>query len=287
MYLLFNLSMKVTSYIAITSILLGSSTAFAVKNTSPLSFSYDEYEVSAYSKKNAVVNWNSEDGIKRLNNSKYKDDFYRLAHHVKYQEHPATCGIATAVSVLGAIYEQKGIKMPLVASYPISINGETVGLEYKTWNEDVFFNDSTDKIVDRRSVMMKYPRDVKNGKFMGGIDMSELAKMLKIHNVSSKITEVKEVTSDGIEKFRNIVKSVVMSKEKFVIANYNRGYQSMEMGGHYSPIAAYDQESDSILILDVAGHKNPWIWVSVEDFYKSMNSKNYAGTNYRGYMIVQ
>lgn len=273
--------------VAVASVALGYSSAFAAKNTNPLTFSYDEYAESAYSKKLAVVNWDSEEGIAMLDRSKYKGDFYRLAHHIRYQEQPSTCGIAAAVSVLGAIYEQQGKKMPMVTSWAIPFNGKVVGLEYRTWNESNFFNEATDKIVDRRAIIMRYPHDVKTGAFMGGIDMHELAKMLKVHNVSVNLVEVKDTDQDSVEKFRNTVKKVVMNKDQFLIANYHRGYQGIEMGGHYSPIAAYDQEGDNILLLDVAGHKNPWIWVSLEDFYKSMNSKNYAGTQYRGYMILE
>jgi hypothetical protein len=58
----------------------------------------------------------------------------------------------------------------------------------------------------------------------------------------------------------------------------------MNSGGHISPIGAYDQKTDSILVLDVASSKRPWIWVNVYDFYFGMHQKD--GENYRGYLIV-
>ncbi len=273
--------------IFVLSAITFATSAMAQVNTNPLTFSYDQYAPSSYSKKVEVINWNSEEGIKRLERSKFKADFFRLAHHVRSQEEPSTCAIATAVTVTRAIYELQDKKMPLVKSIPINFNGTTVGLEYRTIDEKTFYNEATDKIVDRRAIVMQYPKDAKTGAFMGGVDMEELAKMLKVHGVKAKVTHVATSTNENVDSFRKIVKEVVNDKERFLIANYFRGYQGIEMGGHFSPIAAYDEASDSILILDIAGHKNPWIWVSIADFHKSMNSKNYAGTEFRGYMVLR
>jgi hypothetical protein len=161
-----------------------------------------------------------------------------------------------------------------------------LALEYRMLNEDNFFNDATDKIVDRRAVKMMYYHDVKNKQFMGGIDMEELVKMFKVHGVKANATQVKQVTDAGINSFRDLVKKVVNSKDQFIIANFNRSYQNIIVGGHYSPIAGYDQDSDSVLLLDVAAHKNVWIWVKLEDFYRSMNSSTYSGKDHRGYILV-
>lgn len=283
--------MKRFSIIAFSAISIASSAVSTLANaqvsTNPLTFSYDQYAPSSYSKKVEVINWNSEEGVKRLERSKFKADFFKLAHHVRAQEEPSTCAIATAVTVTRAIYELQDKKMPLIKSIPLNFNGKTVALEYRTIDETTFYNEATDAIVDRRAIVMQYPKDAKTGTFMGGVDMKELAQMLKVHGVKSTVTHVATSTKADVDAFRKVVKEVVNDKSRFLIANYFRGYQGIEMGGHFSPIAAYDEESDSILILDIAGHKNPWIWVSITDFHKSMNSKNYAGTDFRGYMVLR
>ena len=249
------------------------------------SFNHGSYEASPFSGKVSVFNWNSDEGIKRLERSKFKGDFYRLAHNFRPQEFPSTCGVATAVSVITAIYELNNKEMPLVLSVPIKIGEKTYGLDYKIFNETNFLNESTDKVIDRRSIKMQ-ARHNKTGEFTGGIDMEELKNVLSTYGVKANVNQVKEFSEKGVVAFRSLVKDVVNSKDKFVIANFNRAYQNIFIGGHFSPIVAFDEESDSVLVLDVAAHKNPWIWVGLSEFYHSMNSSTYSGKDYRGYMVI-
>ncbi len=263
------------------------SSSFALANdtiTKSLTFHYDSYPESAYSKKVAVVNWNSSEGISRLESSKYKGDFYRLAHHFKPQINPAACGQGAATAVLSAIYELNHKAFPVIEEWPISINDKKYPLQYRLINETNFFNEKTDKILDRRAISMKITK--KDGSFGGGIDIDELQKMLKIHGVKSKLVNVKEYSESNLSNFRDLVKKVVNSDKEFLVLNYDHSYKGL-MGGHFSPVAAYDENSDSILMLDVAAHRNPWIWINLSDIYHAMNTKNYAQTDYRGYLIIE
>ena len=56
------------------------------------------------------------------------------------------------------------------------------------------------------------------------------------------------------------------------------------MKGHFSPLGAYDVESDSVLVMDVAGFKNGWYWVPVKDLYAAMNTLD--GSVYRGWLVI-
>ncbi len=260
--------------------------AFAADNetlTKSFTFHYDKYPASAYSKQVAVINWDSEEGIARLERTKFKGDFYRLAHHYKPQINPAACGQAAATLVLSAIYELNQIPFPVIEEWPITIADKKYPLQYRLINETNFFNETTDKVLDRRSISMKITK--KDGTFGGGLDIDELQKMLKIHAVKSKLVNVDKFSDDKLSEFRSLVKEVVNSPKDFLVLNYDHSYKGL-MGGHFSPVAAYDEQSDSVLILDVAGHRNPWIWVNLSDIYHAMNTKNYAQTAYRGYLVV-
>ena len=260
--------------------------AFAAENetlTKSFTFHYDKYPASAYSKEVAVINWDSEEGIARLERSKFKGDFYRLAHHYKPQINPAACGQAAATIVLSAIYELNHTPFPVIEEWPITIADKKYPLQYRLINETNFFNETTDKVLDRRSISMKITK--KDGTFGGGLDIDELQKMLKIQGVKSKMVNVEKFSDEKLLGFRNLVKEAVNSENEFLLLNYDHSYKGL-MGGHFSPVAAYDEQSDSILILDVAGHRNPWIWVNLSDIYHAMNTKNYAQTAYRGYLIV-
>jgi len=253
-----------------------------IKNS--VTFHYNEYPKSAYSDSVAVVNWNSEEGIKRFERASFKGDFYRLAHHFKPQVNPAACGQAAATVVLSAIYEMNQTPFPVIEEWPIAIGDKKYPLQYRLVNETNFFNEKTDKVLDRRVISMRLT-DKSTGTFGGGIDIDQLQKMLKIHGVKSKLVNVKEFSDDKLLGFRNLLKQVLNSDQEFLILNYDHSYKNL-IGGHFSPVVAYDEQSDSILMLDVAAHRNPWIWINLSDIFHAMNTKNYAQTSYRGYLIV-
>ena len=248
-----------------------------------MTFHYGKYPASAYSKEVAVTDWNSPEGISRLERTTYKGDFYRLAHHFKPQTNPANCGQGAATVVLSAIYELNHKPFPVIEEWPISIGDKKYPLQYRLINETNFFNEETDKVLDRKAISMKITK--KDGTFGGGIDIDELQKMLKIHGVKSKLVNVDKFSDEKLSAFRKLVKEVVNSDKEFLLLNYDHSYKSL-MGGHFSPIAAYDEKSDSVLMLDVAAHRNPWIWINLSDVYHAMNTKNYAQTAYRGYLVV-
>ena len=67
----------------------------------------------------------------------------------------------------------------------------------------------------------------------------------------------------SLEHFRDMVKEACverhdperpndddMSVDRVLIASYTRRVLNQTGSGHFSPIAAYDQESDSVLIMD-------------------------------------
>ncbi|KAI2493270.1 Phytochelatin synthase [Fragilaria crotonensis] len=56
--------------------------------------------------------------------------------------------------------------------------------------------------------------------------------------------------------------------------------------GHFSPIAAYHAESDSVLVMDVARFKYPPYWASVEDLYQAMQPIDEATQKSRGWFLL-
>lgn len=247
------------------------------------SFHYEKYPESNYSKNVAVINWDSKEGIERFNSSQYKGDFFRLAHHFKPQSNPAACAQASGTIILSAIYELSHKPFPIVEEWAIPVGDKKYSLEYRLLNEHNFFNEKTDKVLDRRVPYLRKTKE--DGTFGGGMDIEDLQKMLKIHGASSKLVNVNEYSEKNVDGFRELLKSTLNSDKKFIILNYDHSYKGL-MGGHFSPVAAYDEVSDSVLILDVAAHRNPWVWINTSDLYHAMNTKNYAQTAYRGYLVI-
>ena len=76
-------------------------------------------------------------------------------------------------------------------------------------------------------------------------------------------------------------------EDHFVLVNYLRKAIGQETGGHISPLAAYDADTDRFLILDVSRYKYPPIWVEADALFGAMNT---AGQRQRrptrGYAVV-
>ena len=63
-----------------------------------------------------------------------------------------------------------------------------------------------------------------------------------------------------------------------MIVNYYRKAMGEEVGGHISPLAAYDVKADRFLVLDVARYKYPPVWVKTADLFAAMNPRTQSTT---------
>jgi glutathione gamma-glutamylcysteinyltransferase len=72
----------------------------------------------------------------------------------------------------------------------------------------------------------------------------------------------------------------------FIIANFDRSTLQQTGDGHFSPIAGYHQQSDSVLILDTARFKYPPWWVKVENLWEAMQVPDVDTQESRGYFLI-
>jgi len=234
-----------------------------------------------------TVIWNSEIGIARLNDSAYKNDFYQLANFYQAQINPIYCSSASALIIKNALFYNE---IPSQKSAEIiKPNGESIRYNLYSSQEE-FFNNETDKIKARDVIKYRKPRIINlpngsiNEDFDPGLNLSDFAKILKTHKIRNKIYYQEDTKETSIEEFRIILKKILNDKTHFIIANFNGKVFGNQTGGHFSPIVAYDEASDSVLVLDVALYKNPWYWVEVADLVKAMNNPD--GDQPRGYLVV-
>jgi len=224
--------------------------------------------------------WNSDEGLKRLEKSQFKNDFYQLVNFYQPQINPVYCSIASSIIVLnalnyGEISSQKSEEL-------IKPNGEVA--EYKLFTQRGFLNKETDKIKPRE--VIDYKAQNKNLKYDPGISLSDLSKILsRTYHLKTTLVSVEKNNQKIVGEFRLTLKKVLSDKTRFLLANFNGEILKQKYSGHFSPLVAYDEESDSVLILDVALHKNQWFWTPISDLISAMNTKD--NNNYRGYLLVE
>ena len=76
----------------------------------------------------------------------------------------------------------------------------------------------------------------------------------------------------------------LVTRNDFVLVNYARKSLGQEGGGHISPLGAYDERSDSFLIMDVNPNRAPWVWVETDALIAAM--RTFDTVENRGYLLV-
>ena len=71
----------------------------------------------------------------------------------------------------------------------------------------------------------------------------------------------------------------------YVVVNYRREAVGQPGGAHISPLAAYDADSDSILVLDVNPASAGWVWMPTATLIRGM--RTFDTVENRGYILVQ
>lgn len=191
----------------------------------------------------------SEKGMQMIKNSQFREVYFKISRYFETQAHWTYCAIASSVAVMNTLQDQV------------------------TFSQDNFFTDEVKKIVT--------PEEVKTD--WRGITANELVKILPIHGFSAAFINAETLTVDA---FRNTLKSTLHDPGQMIIANYNRPEAGQVGGGHWSPVVAYDQDTDSVLIMDTSSFKYPPVWIDLNQFVKAMATKDSDGI-YRGYLTVQ
>ena len=73
---------------------------------------------------------------------------------------------------------------------------------------------------------------------------------------------------------------------RVLVVSYDRKIMGQTGSGHFAPIAAYDQDSDRVLILDTARFKYGCHWVVVKQLYDALKPIDSDSGRSRGYMVL-
>ena len=75
--------------------------------------------------------------------------------------------------------------------------------------------------------------------------------------------------------------------KELMTISYSRKAVGQFGGGHYSPVAALDRETNSVLILDTARYKYPPHWIPVELIFQAMLPIDAVTGKSRGYIVLE
>jgi Phytochelatin synthase len=205
-----------------------------------------------------LIDLRSHQGEDLLRESDAYEAFVPLSVNFVTQENQAFCGVASIVMVLNAMQ----LPAPSVPAYD----------PYHTFTQDNFLNEKTEAIL---------PREVLSNQ---GMTLDQLGALLATQPVK---VEVHHAADSSLDAFRKVARDYLGAERRFVIVNYLRKAIGQEKGGHISPLAAYDAETDRFLILDVSRYKYPPVWVTASQLFDAMNTTDSDNQNKtRGFVLV-
>lgn len=205
-----------------------------------------------------LIAFNSAEGEQLLLKSKARNDYWPLSMQFVTQENQAYCGVASIVMVLNAL----SVPGPVASEYS----------PYRVFTQDNFFkNEQTRKVVTPEVVSRQ------------GMTLSQMGQLLESYPVKVKVYHSAE---SSLKEFRRLAVKNLQQPDNFLLVNYLRKKIGQEKGGHISPIAAYNEQTDRFLILDVSRYKYPPIWVKAEDLWQAMATRDLASGKTRGFVLV-
>ena len=230
----------------------------------------------------ALVAFTEPESITRLERSAHKADFFRLSNQFESQSNKAFCGPTSAVIVLNALRAANDrIEKP---EDPSLIPSGTklppgMSLVFKRYTQNDFFDARTEAVKSKAEVLGK-PR---NGKPDGGLQLAQLGGMLTADGLDVKVRVADDALAD--EAMRKELVENLAAVDDYVIVNYSRAALGQDGGGHISPLGAWDEASDSFLVLDVNPNGHTWVWVPAPALFAAMRTKDTIQN--RGYLLVR
>jgi hypothetical protein len=205
-----------------------------------------------------LIALDSAEGEALLIGAEARADYFPLSIHFVTQANPAFCGPATIAMVLNAL----GVSRP-----PSDL---TLGLGM--FDQENVFTPATEAVKPQAEVMRN------------GMTVDELGALLGAHDLKA---EVIHASDSNLDDFRKTAIGEIGEDDHFVLVNYLRKAIGQEAGGHISPLAAYDADTDRFLILDVSRYKYPPIWVEAAALFAAMDTPDSDnGDKSRGFVIV-
>lgn len=196
------------------------------------------------------IAWDTPEGISRIERSTAKANFWKIARFYECQIKPTYCGIASSVIALNCLLMDR--------------------------SKGVFFEQST--------LVSLHPEAINNDKLEErGLPLHELEHFLQAFPIKVQSYSALNYTD---EEILSVLIAALKDPCQIVLGLYRRTEMKQEWGGHWSPVAAYDEVSHSFLVMDVARWKYPPVWVNADAFIQALKTTNILGVS-RGFLILE
>ncbi len=205
----------------------------------------------------AVIYWDSAEGKALRARIPADADYWELIPAFAMQNTQSYCSVASAITVLNAM----PIKKPVDPAYA----------PYAYFTQSNYFTPDVIKIISPQTVLQM------------GMTREQMAETLTAQGVRATSIAGDTLNDDGL---RTLLQKALIDDGQFVLANYLRANLGQVGGGHWSVLAAFDAQSDRVLILDVAKYKYPPVWVGISTLRQAIATIDTTSNKARGLVIV-
>lgn len=205
----------------------------------------------------SVIYWDSPAG-KALHARITPDaDYWQLIPNFAVQSTQTYCSVASAITVLN--------------SMPITKPVDPTYAPYAYFTQGNFFTLEVSKVISAQTVLEM------------GMTREEMVKALTAEGVHATT-----IAGDGIDvvALRSLLKKTLGDDGQYMLVNYLRAKLGQVGGGHWSVLAAYDAQSDNVLILDVAKYKYPPVWIGITMLHQAIDTLDTTSNKSRGLVLV-
>lgn len=201
---------------------------------------------------------NQQSGWTRVLNAELNRDYFVLSAYAESEKFLTFCAIASMAAVLNSL----DVERP----------ADPVRYPYPYFTQENLFILSNQKIRSFEEVVTS------------GLDLAQIAGFLEHMSVTAHAVFAEEAS---VDEMRALIREALAAPQVRAIVNYDRAVLGQAGSGHVSPIGAYDAETDSVLVLDVARYKYPPVWIPMALLHKAMLSKDSASNRSRGIVVVE
>jgi hypothetical protein len=204
-----------------------------------------------------LIYWNSEAGKSLRTRIPADADYWQLSPWFAEQINQTYCSVASAITVLNAM----PIKKPVDPVYAPNAY----------FTQSNYFTPEVIKVISPQTVLAQ------------GMTREEMVKTLLSQGVKAT-----SIAGDSIDEkaLRSLLQKALGDDGQFVLANYLRSAVGQAGGGHWSALAAYDAQTDRVLILDVAKYMYAPVWVEISTLQKAISTLDTTSNKARGLVLV-
>ncbi len=205
----------------------------------------------------ALIYWTSDAGKVLRARIPADADYWQLSPWFAEQINQTYCSVASAITVLNALPIRKPVD-PIYAPNAY-------------FTQSNYFTPEVAKVVSPQTVLAQ------------GMTRDEMVQTLVRQGVKAVSIAGDSIDDKGL---RTLLQKAMGDDGQFVLVNYLRSAVGQEGGGHWSVLAAYDAQSDRVLILDVAKYMYAPAWVGIDTLQKAIATVDTTSNKSRGLVVV-